>query len=956
MSYDYNALVTSITTHRTAAIAAVARNDDDKFKQHIQEALQVFDTLSSHCPMTPLLWMQYAYDFYQMMASIAIASKSTAVARQTRLETLEVGVEAFPGSAVLNLHYCELLVENLLMTQKEQSTQDKKEMYNDDDIETIQVALLKAIERVGSGSHRTEGEIVAQLYRLYAFFALNIQKSSDAALASWLQRAKTPMGDANSTLVEEVRDFFSNANLPQATLEEFMPALDDARRWEAKAFSSLQSCEEDVTVAQVQDGIAWNSVVDFTPPLVDEDKPFAFVTTNTGFEDTVLKGQEQPQNYWNGLGGAATAKAFLQYTTTCRKFRFPRDDGDDDRNDDDDEKSVFSKQEFQRKQYQLIVSVFERGIAECPTVEGLWLAYLKHMTWLWNNAPKYAPLPQAFRALTLRAVRNCPFSSALVQQQLHVALLLSNGDDSDFVLDPEDLLSIVTAALDSKFILAPIQAYDLFMTAIKVIQRRILSILATSTLGHDPHNKTKGGIPVLLEYDDAQLIPSKAPKANTKDTLGLVAPVLDEETWTEIRDDCEEIRDMFDEALKRLAKDHTSWTEGRCILQEHWGRIEQLVVGPLLAIRSPANTGHAGASNGDVSQTPLGHLEKAIRLHNPPHPDSYRNLIHHVLHHGASQHPNAAADWSPGDVVARLRQVRGLFQKAVQSCGKGKSNDTTSAQEGGTDIMELRDYETALTNLCYEYQEFERLFGSEQSLANATRLIQTKLQKIAARSHQQLSRENALPLKKRKLSAGEDQDPLSKRHKTESEAQQNQNKKTHKVKVGHIFHKAHPFTIRVTNLAAETDEMDLVQAFLHEHNCGTIVHVRIPREKHAKGNNASKGWGLVQFEERDSVEKALQFSSKMELDGQILTIERSHVPAVGIVPPGANHGGKKGKNPKGNKGKPSADDKKDTKHVGDAGIGSEEKVISAKNTSVLAFRPRGVGPKKQRPKAKLDLT
>lgn len=1020
MSYDYNALVTSLATHRSNATAAKQSGNSAKYMEHIQEGLQVYDTLSGHCPMTPLLWMQYAFDVSELMASLGGSNSNgnatSKAARQTRLETLELGINEFPGSAVLHLHYCELLLENLLLCSNSEEGETEEEEETEERKTAAQKALLKALQQVGHGSHRNEGDIIAQLYRLHAVFAAQVQSSQDVALAGWLQRARTPMDDANDSLMEEVREFCSGkqstVSVPTNTLQqEFLPALEEARRWEAKTFSQLRSCEDEITMAMHQEGIAWKGLVDFSPPpstgATTTNPSFPFVTTTPEFKETVLVGKStglagSQSYYWNGCGGAATAQAFLQYSAACRKFRFPNDNDGTDSNsiDKDDNRNSDSEENIKHKHQKLILSVFERGIADCPTVEGLWLAYLKHLTWLWNNSPDQAPSPQTLKDVATRAVRNCPFSLSLVQQQIHVSLLLANQNgDSEFVMDPEELLQVITKALDSKFLPNPSQTFDLFATAIRVIQRRILFLLAKSALGYDPHSKAKKKLPAVLNFDDAELMPSRMPKQKkSSDAPMPVADPLDDETWTEVQDLCEEMRDMFDEAMKRLNKDHASWTEGRALLHLEWAQMERLVVAPLSCIANPSNVGtnHLGENGGD-GHDPLSHLEKAIRLHNPPHPDSYRSLIQYVLNHGASIHMIPAASRSPGDVVSRLRQVRSLYQKAIHSVGRARVKDTTSGLLIVTSTSVLRDFETALASLCHEYQEFERLFGSEQSLADATRLMQKKIQKTThrrnnqhptANAQQQHSgeRETSMDIDKppdsgtsstakRKASDAEavtDQDPPAKKTKKEAGEGEKGTKdepkmqpgQHHRVQVGSVFHRAHPYTVRISNLAVKTGEMDLVETFRQKHKCGHMVHVKVAREKpfHAKEKEAkhgvSKGWALLQFEERASVEKMIDLNDKVELQGKTLQIERSHVPAVGLVPPGMHRVGSKQK--KGQEQPKGDDDKKDAKYERDATkaeieVSSRPVVENKKSRGILAFRPRGVGSKKQRPKAKLDL-
>ena len=80
--------------------------------------------------------------------------------------------------------------------------------------------------------------------------------------------------------------------------------------------------------------------------------------------------------------------------------------------------------------------------------------------------------------------------------------------------------------------------------------------------------------------------------------------------------------------------------------------------------------------------------------------------------------------------------------------------------------------------------------------------------------------------------------------------------------------------------------MDLVDTF--RSLCGTIVHARIVRDKHTDGNSkgVSKGYGLIQFEQLESVEKALTLDDTLGIHEKLVKVERSHLPAVSLVPPG----------------------------------------------------------------------
>lgn len=122
-------------------------------------------------------------------------------------------------------------------------------------------------------------------------------------------------------------------------------------------------------------------------------------------------------------------------------------------------------------------------------------------------------------------------------------------------------------------------------------------------------------------------------------------------------------------------------------------------------------------------------------------------------------------------------------------------------------------------------------------------------------------------------------------------------KPEHTVKVGNMEYPAHPYTIHVSNLASETMDMDLYDLF---RPCGPIVHARIFREKVLGRGHPhdhipkSKCAGLIQFEERDSVEKALELSGEVGIHEKLIEVTRSNQPAVAIVPPGMHRVNPKG--------------------------------------------------------------
>jgi hypothetical protein len=166
--------------------------------------------------------------------------------------------------------------------------------------------------------------------------------------------------------------------------------------------------------------------------------------------------------------------------------------------------------------------------------------------------------------------------------------------------------------------------------------------------------------------------------------------------------------------------------------------------------------------------------------------------------------------------------------------------------------------------------------------------------------------------------------------------------------------------------------MDLVDALRSK--CGAIVHAKIIREKHLhQGKSISKGCGLVQFEERDAVEKALELDDVLGIKEKIINVARSHVPASSIVPPGMHRVNPKGegKSSKRNqkrreqKSGVSEVDKNQTANLDQSTSNhkkeepKEEKKAPAKAQSIafnpLAFRPRSVARSKVQRKVNLSL-
>jgi RNA recognition motif-containing protein len=891
MSYDYNELVGKISSSRRLAAAA----DGDEKIIHLQEAVDTFSALSTSCPMTPLLWMQYSSDTAELLRSLTSDNMS---ARETQIQLLELALAEFPGSAILHLRYLQVL------------SQDKKKNAK------LKQALQTSIRNVGKGSHRNEGELIAAIYRLDA--EQNVQTNFEDALTSYCQRACIPMRNVNDALNSEFQEFC--ANHEKQLRSEHLQLLENGRRYEAKIYSALVTREDEVDMAMHAGRI--------------------LPRHQTNLEEidwkTVLKSDNK--TFWSGLGGADSAKAFIQYARACHRYQKPLDCDEDD-------------SEIDEKVRALALCVFERGIAECPTVESIWLVYIQHLIYL---IPKDDKLLTRLKSVVDRSVRNCPYSLPLYQHKIRNILRMASHGKS--IMDPDEVMKIVKEALDAKFIVAKEACLELHMTAIEVLRRRILSLLAS------PSEKKNGN---NLSYDDAEQINA---------TLAFAS--IENDDKEEIEDLCDDLRELYDAVDHYLRKQFSSWSEGRSLLWLDRSYTESHLLSPLIESFRKERT--------DGPIAPLLELirccNKVTKIHQPSNPASFITYINGFL----STFPISSAC----GVLSKLRQVRCLYQNALKNTGKAKHISS---------VNEL-DYETSLRCLCHEYTVFERYFGSEISLAQASKAIKKKMTRTFPNGQRDVTpllgyQAGATPdatmvdytvadsiSEEKKRSRDEEQveQPVKKLKGSGEEAtvaSQEQPKKTNlsvskpkteKVKVGNLEYPAHPFTIRVSNIEPNTEDMNLVDTF--RPRCGAIVHAKIVREKHHYGKGKSKGWGLIQFEEKESVEKALELSEILGIGEKLVKIERSNLPAVGLVPVGMHRVNPKGKgkSSKQNKKKsdvrvnnetPKSDKPMDPITKPDKESKQDESAMKHQSgtTNIFAFHPRRVvkGQKQRKPKVSL---
>jgi hypothetical protein len=913
MSYDYSALVASIAEARRKAAS-----NEGTSRDHLQTAIEAFETLSSHCPMTPLLWIQYSKTMYDFMRAFEVGSEDQATV--IRLQTLELGLLEFPSSSLLQIYY------NYCLMNSSEPFEKKDE------------ALTMALDAVGSGSHRNEGPWVAILFRfqveLYAKAStLNTVHKIKQINESFIRRSRTPMKDVNDTIASEYRECCrQNGFEPDSNVEEMM---ETGRRMEARVYSSFVSAEDEIDVAMHEEGILGRY---FLTQPINGAMPHEWIGELESSSD---------QRFAMGLGGEQTANAFLSYIKMLRirqsaKQKRKALDLDEDEDLIPDRISL------------IINQVYERAVAECPTVEKLWISYYYNISNKASSAvgeQQYSLLTQ-LQSMIQRACRNCPYSYELVKKHLHALQLISTCGVS--VLEPDQLLSTVQNALSKGFLPpSPTIFLGLYLETIRIVKQRILELLA---------NKTKSK---KVAFDD----PEELSNGQVSD------PVLDDKSKEEIEDLIEDVPDMFEEIESRLKESHPSWSDGRALLWKERAVSNLLLLQPCKQIFSDKQSSTLSYSMKEKIQSILNEFERCCKVHNPPYPDLYLSYIRQF---------KSCGSWliaSPIAIGRHIRNIRFLFQKSVQSVGPQYSKENLLH-------FGVRHYSRVLSDLCQEWINFEQMFGSERSLSLAEKTISKKLKHVTAdpaelstvsqatytneepvaevntqrkRGHTEGGPScESSPKKPKRQSPSETTDThaepvssIAKEADANSEAPAD-NDDSPEVQVKKPHHKVHPFTIRVSNLDLSTEDMDLVDIF--RPLCGAIVHAKIVRDKHDHGvKPLSKGWGLVQFEETDAAAKALALNEEIGIKEKVVKIEMSHMPAVSLVPAGMHRVNPKGQGKKSkinqkrrekeetfeNTQQNKQEPEQPTPSGQDESIATHSKTKIAE-TNVLAFKPRGV--------------
>ena len=1120
MSYDYDGLVSDIAGSRKLAreaeteLKAMADDTDATIRaskefellKHLSISVDTFEVLSKHCPMTPLLWMQYSLDTYELMKVIKKQDDPELFSRQPdgcvhlreivemRIQLLELGLHEFPGSAILRLHHAELVFASGKMqsqSPQQQQQQQQQQGSGKEEQKKYTKILEDAIDAVGRGSHRNESKLVVELYKLRCDHEQQCETDEAAAdgLSSlFLQRAETPMNDGiNAGLGEQYVSYCgNNKRIKASTVQE----IESRRRLEAKHYGFLVTYEDDIDVALKHESGVSNRDDGIERWRGANTEAEAMAAVNFSDFDHVLRKWKAVIDVdnnasWMGLGGPQTANAFVQYAQACFRYRSRRSNFDDNENGNSHAKIL------EEKIQNLAVAVFERGVAECPTVESLWLSYLRRLNYLIvgkddKDAIDLQRQQEKKRLLTKasnvvdRAIRNCPYSIELVKEKLKLELAMANAKMT--ILMPEDLLTklIVKETLENGFVIQgesnnPYTPIELFRSLLDIVRQRILYVLAeTAQTKVTTKNKVgKGTVTTTLKYDDPESIQYILSSQKKQDST---TDEMDEEVLQELEDLCNDLREIYDETDSYLRKNHKKYRsgddptivvtveEGRVSLAKDRAVLESHLVAPLLRAIQIANENDDFDATQKESETRgKERLAEVLQLHDratkiwqPPHPGTYTPYIEAL---SASSSITSSMLSSPIDVLANLRMVRFLYQKALKGVGmpQKKSNDqSTPAQAEPTMVPNISaamvlypdelDYETSLRCLCRNYLLFEKHFGSDSSYSECQKSIQKKLAKAYAITttssgtafstatspmindtmdvavHMALEAENdsntppESSTEKRKRDDENDASdknenrtkcleptipPPSKRQKEETnnepssaeprevpspprkptnfqeieELKGNKQFPKHKVKVGKLEYPAHPFTVKVSFLSPQTEDIDVVEAL--RPRCGQIVHAKITRDKHT---GRSKGWALVQFEERESVETALRLSDVIGIKAKSVIIERSHLPAIGLVPTGMHKVNPKGEGRSTKRNQHLRSKKETTNDTIENGNGkdlkhqskndskakeSESKPVaskpsSASTASIFAFRPRGLtkggSGASQKRKAKISIS
>lgn len=920
MSYDYNKLVSDIQQSRAK---------DPQTAVDIEETLNHFSNLSTKCPMTPLLWMQYAYDAGRVLTLL-----NTEGSIDVTCQVLELGLAEFPGCAMLRLYHFDCVIARC-----------QQNGYNDNDQNQVKSIWNDLLNSICLGCHGGYDEsIVVALFNLYTTrHLLQGQNTTESVVQTFLQRAKLFMKKENDSLRSELSHLSEEFGF--IISDSDYETLDSNRQLTSQHWSFLNDLEDDILISMEADGIS------SSPDLSD----FASDQCNGTFYDwhRLLMKMEKQVTYLMGYGMTNVSTSIIKYTKALVKHKRYISKLIKETLSEENETASSDQEEKMYLQTQLqlldrmIFEVYERGVSECPTVENIWEKYLNHIFYVLHEVKEDEEQVMSIdqilshaKSVASRAVRNCPYSVNLFR--LKMSVIQEEVYAGKKVLDPDELSTIVNEAISWKFLPSPESNLKLHFAAMSVVKQRILQLVSkgTSTMNFD-------------EVDQPIENCGKKRKRNESSlsTFNFYNSTLNEKDGQEVQDlidDLRELYDILDEFVKDTYKDLTTLRE---VVHRERANDEAYICLPLLA-------------SSNYLEEALKNYEKIFKNNQSVHPDSWKCYIRFAMGSNLWDkfvHKNDDA-LPTGGPAAKFRFVRSLYCRSMVINKKEKQAKNSPTLFG-------EDYSFATKSLCNDFLEFENNFGSSKSKNAARRMVDDKLAFIGYELYQQ----HLLNVPSTEHSQ------LTPDSKVKTEVNTNENQsKANKVVIGKLEYPAHPFTIHVSNLSPETEDMDLHDLFRAK--CGPIVHCRIFREKNDRDRShrpKSKCSGLIQFEERESVESALKLNGEVGIHEKLIKVDRSHQPAVGIIPPGLHRIQPKGegKHTKRNQKRKERRNKEEkqsqeqnqnlilqkethvSNNIQNPTISSPEKakVISNKSSSsVLAFRPRGVRQKK--PKTKVAIS
>jgi hypothetical protein len=720
---------------------------------------------------------------------------------------------------------------------------------------------------VGRGSYRNQDQFVVHLYRRLVVACRSlVTEQDDTVHRIFVQRSRCPMRQNNETLIGEFLEYAKATGADDGTVKVQTSTIEQGRRWEAKVLRQLATHEDSVDAAYHAQGLPP------IPVLLDNNADGVDGVDWTRIMNDDVDDGDQTKQLGMGLGGAELALAYIRYAKAVQRVRAVNDDNNE-------AGGTEPKRSFTFEPPELAVAIYERAVAECPTSEPLWLSYLSDLRKFRRHGM------DRLASVTERAVRNCPYSLQLARQRIHAMEYLAAA--SKVVIAPDELLNMAKECLDRKFLPSgAAAARELYLAVLQVIKRRIMYLLARQEDDDDDggssgiRKKKKNKRKRFLRYDDEEPLKASGGGRAQNQQHHPQRP-LDDTIREEIEELIEDIREAYEDIAALL---EGSSYDKACILNDRaWS--ETLLLTPLeKALESETTIA--------PPVVPFGLWDQALAAHKPAIPDSTRLFVEQF----AAQRPVS----SPRDVLTKIRNIRFLYGQAfAKANGSGGSRDAD-----GEHLSSLR----VLGKL---WLSWEKCFGSERSLVKAQQAIGNK----ASEEEEEEDTTEEYKVEEKADEAmvqQKDEADVERKHELENLVDTKQAKRAKVEKsiietanpdvsmvaaapdakqaglVPSSTKAVHDFTVRVQKLSTSTTDMDLVDAL--RARCGAIVHARIVRHKDGK----SKGWGLVQFEDRASVTKALELNDVLGIMGKTIVVERSYMPAAPLVPPGMHRVAAKG--------------------------------------------------------------